>query len=122
MKILGRIKRSLPERKRRIYFDGRRKSRRIFGYNNGNRPHSVRIIEDGAIRTVVEALFSYHDSFLVRRYYFPKNSSEFTIKDKVYWNEKMTMLKLSLNTVCGDTFIGQTAYGSETLLTNGDEW
>ena len=31
------------------------------------------------------------------------------------------MLKLSLNTVCGDTFIGQTAYGSETLLTNGDE-
>ena len=97
------------------------KAAEFSGIINGNRPHSVRIIEDGAIRTVVEALFSYHDSFLVRRYYFPKNSSEFTIKDKVYWNEKMTMLKLSLNTVCGDTFIGQTAYGSETLLTNGDE-
>lgn len=97
------------------------KAAEFSGIINGSRPHSVRIIEDGAVRTVVEALFSYHDSFLARRYYLPKNSSDFTVRDKVYWNEKMTMLKLSLRTVDGDTFIGQTAYGSETLLTNGDE-
>ena len=33
----------------------------------------------------------------------------------------MTMLKLALPTISADSFIGQTAYGSETLLTNGDE-
>lgn len=82
---------------------------------------SVRIIEDGDIRTVVEAVFRYADSFLCRRYYLPKTGTDIKICDKVYWNEKMTMLKLSVPTAFDKTFIGQTAYGSETLLTNGDE-
>ena len=41
--------------------------------------------------------------------------------DKVYFNEKMTMLKLRINSVIKGEFIGQTAYGSEKLLANGDE-
>lgn len=82
---------------------------------------SVRVIEDGPVRTVVEAVFSYADSFLCRRYYLPKAGTDLKICDKVYWNEKMTMLKLSVPTPFDKTFIGQTAYGSETLLTNGDE-
>ncbi|MBS6446754.1 MAG: alpha-mannosidase [Clostridiales bacterium] len=82
---------------------------------------SVRIIEDGSVRTVVEAVFSYADSFLCRRYYLPKTGTDLKICDKVYWNEKMTMLKLSVPTAFDKLFIGQTAYGSEKLLTNGDE-
>ncbi|MBQ0125275.1 MAG: alpha-mannosidase [Clostridiales bacterium] len=84
-------------------------------------PHSVRIIEDGDVRTIVEAVFSYANSYIARRYVLPKNGTSFTVCEKVYWNEKMTMLKLALPTISGDTFLGQTAYGSETLLCNGDE-
>lgn len=91
------------------------------GVTCGNVLPSVRVIEDGPVRTVVEAVFSYADSFLCRRYYLPKTGTDLKICDKVYWNEKMTMLKLSVPTPFVKTFIGQTAYGSETLLTNGDE-
>lgn len=91
------------------------------GVINGDILPSVRIIEDGKIRTVVEAVFSYNDSFLCRRYYLPKTGTDLKICDKVYWNEKMTMLKLSVPTDFDKTFLGQTAYGSETLLTNGEE-
>lgn len=94
---------------------------RFSGIIDGSRPAPVRVIEDGDVRTIVEALFEYEHSFIARRYVFAKRSTSFTVKEKVYWNEKMTMLKLALPTVKGGTFIGQTAYGSETLLSNGDE-
>lgn len=91
------------------------------GIINGDTPRSVRIIEDGDVRTIVEALFKFNHSFIARRYTLPKSGTSFTVSDKVYWNEKMTMLKLALPTIKADSFIGQTAYGSETLLVNGDE-
>lgn len=91
------------------------------GVTCGQTIPSVRVIEDGDVRTVVEAVFSYAHSFLCRRYYLPKTGRDLKICDKVYWNEKMTMLKLSVPTPFSKKFIGQTAYGSETLLTNGDE-
>ena len=91
------------------------------GIKDGSVPPSVRVIEDGDVRTVVEALFGYGHSFIARRYILPKSGSAFTVKEKVYWNEKMTMLKLSLPTVKNGKFIGQTAYGSENLLSNGEE-
>lgn len=91
------------------------------GVISGENIPSVRIIEDGPVRTIVEAVFSYAHSFLCRRYYLPKVGTDFKICDKVYWNEKMTMLKLSVPTIFEKKFIGQTAYGSETLLTNGEE-
>ncbi len=91
------------------------------GIIDGSRPAPVRIIEDGDVRTVVEALFKFGNSFIARRYILSKHGTSFTVKEKVYWNEKMTMLKLALPTVKDGKFIGQTAYGSENLLTNGDE-
>lgn len=91
------------------------------GIINGETPRAVRLIEDGAVRTIIEALYKYHNSFICRRYILPKHGTAITINDKVYWNEKMTMLKLSLKTEKYDTFIGQQAYGSEKLLTNGNE-
>ncbi|MBR6051361.1 MAG: alpha-mannosidase [Clostridia bacterium] len=91
------------------------------GIIDGSTPHPVRIIEEGDVRVIVEALFKYEHSFIARRYIFPRRGKSFTVAEKVYWNEKMTMLKLSLKTVKADKFIGQTAYGSENLLINGDE-
>ncbi len=91
------------------------------GVTCGETIPSVRMIEDGDVRTVIEAVFRYEDSFLCRRYYLPKTGKDVKVWDKVYWNEKMKMLKLSIPTPFDQKFIGQTAYGSETLLTNGDE-
>ncbi|MCK5759000.1 MAG: alpha-mannosidase [Clostridiales bacterium] len=83
---------------------------------------SVRIIEDGEVRTIVEAVMKYKDSFICQRYYLPKKGTEIKITMKVYWNEKMKMLKLSVPTTLQNVvFTGQTAYGSEQLQTNGDE-
>jgi len=83
---------------------------------------SVRVIEDGDVRTIVEAVMKYNNSFICQRYYLPKHGTEIRITIKVYWNEKMKMLKMSIPTILKDAdFIGQTAYGNEKLLMNGDE-
>ncbi len=92
------------------------------GITDGHIEKSVRIIEDGDIRTVVEALFEYGDSMLCRRYYLSKTGAEIKISDKVYWNEKMKMLKLSVPTLLvKGNYIGEQAYGYEKLLANGEE-
>ncbi|MBQ9511531.1 MAG: alpha-mannosidase [Clostridia bacterium] len=81
----------------------------------------VHIIEQGEVRTIIEALFEYGNSQIVRRYYLDNFSSSLKITEKVYWNEKTTMLKLSVPTTIDGEYIGQTAYSSEDLLTNGEE-
>jgi len=81
----------------------------------------VRVIEDGDVRTIVEAIFKYNRSVIVRRYYLDKFSSEIRINEKVFWNEKMKMLKLSVPTTVDGEYLGQTAYSTESLLANGEE-
>ena len=74
----------------------------------------VRIIEDGPIRTVVEALFQYRHSRACLRYKFPKQEAEWEVELKVYWNEKDHMLKLALPTPFqSGKCRGQVAYGVE---------
>ena len=74
----------------------------------------VRIIEDGEVRRVVEALFEYGHSALCLRYKLPADGSEIEIDARVYWMEKDRMLKLSLPTpLTGGRVRGQAAYGVE---------
>ena len=74
----------------------------------------VRIIEDGPVRTVVEALFKYSSSSLCLHYKIPKQDHAFEIEVRVYWNEKDRMLKLSIPTAFSDgNCRGQVAYGVE---------
>lgn len=83
---------------------------------------SVRVIEDGAVRTVVEAVFSYGDSFICQRYKLPKQGTEIETETRVYWNEKSKMLKLSIPTVLENgQFFGQVAYGAADLPADGKE-
>ncbi|MBN2558613.1 MAG: alpha-mannosidase [Clostridia bacterium] len=83
---------------------------------------SIRVIEDGEVRSIVETVMKFNDSFLCQRYYLPKHGTEIKVTTKVYWNEKMKMLKMSIPTSLPDSeFVGQTAYGQEKLLANGDE-
>lgn len=83
---------------------------------------SVRVIEDGSVRTVVEAVFAYGDSFICQRYKLPKRGTEVEVEVRAYWQEKSKMLKLSVPTTLTDgKYLGQVAYGVEELPTDGKE-
>ncbi len=82
----------------------------------------VRIVEDGPVRTVIEALFIYNQSFICQRYKFPKKGSELEVEVRVYWNEKDRMLKLAIPTKFRDGFCkGQVAYGVADFKKTNDE-
>jgi alpha-mannosidase len=82
----------------------------------------VRLIEDGPVRTVVEALFKYGCSSLCLRYKIPKLEHAFEIEARVYWGEKDRMLKLSIPTVFVEGGCkGQVAYGVEDFKARGVE-
>lgn len=84
---------------------------------------SVRVIEDGPVRSVVEAVFGYGHSAACQRYMLPKIGTEIEVQTRVHWNEKDRLLKLSIPTAGADAckYIGQTAYGVQELPSNGDE-
>lgn len=83
---------------------------------------SVRIIEDGEVCTVVEALFGWHESKAYQRYSFPKKGTAIDIETGVYWNEKDTFLKLNIKTAMDKgEYLGQVMFGRETLEQNGQE-
>lgn len=98
----------------------------------------VRVIEDGAVRVVIEALFGYANSFICQRYKIPKAGTELEIETRVQWAEKDQLVKLQIpcrvgggtdpDVAVGDRshsdgvrFIGQTAFGINELPANGDE-
>jgi alpha-mannosidase len=82
----------------------------------------VRVVEDGPVRVVVEALFSFGSSAICQRYKLPREGSEVEVETRVHWQEKDRMLKLSLRTPWSSgTLRGQVAYGIQELATNGDE-
>ena len=83
---------------------------------------SVRVIEEGAVRTVVEAVFSYNNSLAHVQYKLPAQGSEIEITVRVNWNEPDKMIKLSVPTnICEGKYIGQVAYGVDKLADTGVE-
>ncbi|MFQ3550381.1 MAG: glycoside hydrolase family 38 C-terminal domain-containing protein, partial [Armatimonadota bacterium] len=83
---------------------------------------SVRVVEDGAARSIVEALFEYNNSTLYMKYILPKFGTEIEIQQTVFWQEKDKMLKLQIPLRKSfNKYIGQVAYGFEELKNNGDE-
>jgi len=94
----------------------------LFSGIRGKTIDSVRIVEDGDVRSIIEAVFGYGDSFICQRYKLPKIGTEIEIETRVYWNEKDRMLKLSVP-VAGEKgkYLGQVAYGVSNLPDNGNE-
>ncbi|MEW6747833.1 MAG: glycoside hydrolase family 38 C-terminal domain-containing protein [Planctomycetota bacterium] len=83
---------------------------------------AVRVIEDGPVRSVVEAVFGYQRSFLCHRIKLPKRGTEVEIEIEVLWNEIDKMLKLSLPTPLHKvSYLGQVAYGVADLPADGSE-
>ena len=82
----------------------------------------VRVIEDGDVRSVVETVLKYGNSVIYQRYFLPKNGTEIGVETRVHWNEKHTMLKLSVPFANKDASVfGQVAFGREELKTDGTE-
>ena len=76
----------------------------------------LRLIEDGPVRSVVEALFKYNHSFACVHYVLPKEGRELEVKIRILWNEKDRMLKLSVPTCFKQGKCrGQVAYGVESF-------
>jgi len=82
---------------------------------------SVRVIEDGPVRSVVEALFKYGDSFLIQQYKLPKQGADIEVCTRVHWNEKDKFLKLSVPVPGSHGYVGQVAFGVADLPTDGRE-
>ena len=81
----------------------------------------IRVIEDGPVRTVVEALFTMGSSDACVRYMLPKQGTEFDVEAYIYWNEKEMCLKLEMDSLLDDPrFTGQVPFGADTLY-KGEE-
>lgn len=83
---------------------------------------SVRVIESGSVRTVIEALFGYGSSRAVIRYTFSKNSSAITVSLRLWWMDVQKMAKLSVPTVLRDgKAAGETLFGTREMEVTGRE-
>ncbi|MCL5270189.1 MAG: alpha-mannosidase, partial [bacterium] len=83
---------------------------------------SVRVIEDGPVRTVVQVVLAWGDSFICQTYKLPKQGAEVEVQVRVHWNEKNRMLKLAVPTTLeGGEYLGQVAYGREAFPADGNE-
>lgn len=91
------------------------KAAAAFSGLTGNMVGAVRIIEDGPVRTVVEALFSYNRSYAVITYQVPKTGLMFDIDVQVFWLEPNCMAKLVIPVLDGQhcKALGQVMFGQE---------
>ena len=98
-----------------------KKSAEVSGVS-AKRLKPVRIIEDGPVRTVVEALYGYNDSLLILTWKLPQTGTEIELEARVFWNEKDKMLKLSVPTALqGAQYMGDVGYGRDVLPATGRE-
>ncbi len=82
----------------------------------------VRMVEDGAVRTVIEVGFRARNSWLLLTYFLPKKGTEVRVDVRVNWNEKDKMLKLAIPTaLTAGGYQGQTAFGIQELPVDGNE-
>jgi len=82
----------------------------------------VRIIEDGPVRTVVEALFRFNRSDAVVTYHIPRSGSELEIGIRIFWNEKDRFLKLAVPSMMKEYIcLGQVASGIQEFSREGEE-
>ena len=81
----------------------------------------VRVIENGAVRTVVEAAFGCGSSRALIRYGLHKNSADIDVSVHIRVDEKQKMIKLAPPANNLKSVTGQVPYGREELAMNGDE-
>ena len=81
----------------------------------------VRVIENGGVRTVVEAAFGYGSSRALIRYGLSKTGADIDVSVRIRVDEKQKMIKLVFPANRLDSVTGQVPYGRETLKADGKE-
>lgn len=83
---------------------------------------SVRVIEDGEVRTVVEAVFGYESSRAVVHYLLSKSSPTVDLSFRVINLDTKKMYKLAVPTVFANMqAVGEVAFGEQILRKDGYE-
>ena len=77
---------------------------------------SVRIVEDGAVRTKVQVFMEYRRSAAVIEYTIPKCSGYVDVNILLHSNEVNRMVKYKLGTELHGAVYGETAFGEERLF------
>ncbi len=86
----------------------------FIGYSN-EKGSNVRIIEDGDVRTKIQAFFEYKRSVAVVTYTIPKLSNYIDVDVLIYSTEVNKMIKYTIDTkLCGKPY-GQTAFGTDEM-------
>jgi len=80
---------------------------------------NVRVVEDGEVRTKIQAFFAYKRSVAVVEYSIPKKGAYIDVDILMYSNEPDKMIKYRLDTKLSGVPFGETAFGEEALY--GDE-
>lgn len=87
----------------------------FLGYPQESTPN-VRIVEDGAVRTKIQAFFRYNRSVAMVEYTLPKLGAYMDIDIRMLSNEPNKMIKYRIDSqVCGVPY-GETAFGFEPLF------
>ncbi len=98
-----------------------RKAAADFCYNTPETLDPVRVIESGAVRVVVEAIFGYRTSRAIVKYTM-SNDGTLQVDVRIQWNEKQRLVKMAVPSVFGDSVcLGEEAYGREKLFDDGRE-
>ncbi len=83
---------------------------------------SVRVIENGPVRAVVQAFFKFDRSIAVVEYTIPKNHGHFDVKITMLSNDVNRAYKYCVDTCFKNSgFYGQTAFGTQKMLDGGEE-
>lgn len=77
---------------------------------------NVRVVEDGKVRTKVQAFFEYNRSAAVVEYTIPKNGIYIDVDITLYSNEPNKMIKYRIDTKLSGIPYGETAFGYEELF------
>ena len=82
----------------------------------------VRVVEEGAVRTVVECALCWGSSRAVLRYLLPVNGTDIGVDLRLQWAETHKMLKLRIpGALQTPALVGQVAFGAEELPMTGRE-
>ena len=83
---------------------------------------SVRLIENGEVRTVIESVFGYGESKAFIRYIMPKFSAQLELQIHIVNTEKKKLYKLSVPyEMQNATAFAEVAFGEEPFHLNEDE-
>jgi alpha-mannosidase len=85
------------------------------GYPDDKTPN-VRVVEDGDVRTRVQAFFKYNRSTAMVEYTMPKHSNYMDVDILVFSGEPNKMLKYHIDTAFEGVPVGETAFGREELF------